>query len=57
MIETALPILGFGFLCAAVVCLQAMLSACQMTLELQEQVAVHGTPIVVQMLFDKCYRK
>ena len=47
MIETALLILGFGLLCAVVVCLQAILLACWMVLELQEWVAVWGTPIVI----------
>ena len=57
MIETALLILSFGFLCAAVVCLQVILSVCHMTLELQERVAVWSTPIVVWMMFGKHHRK
>jgi len=53
MIETALLILSFGFLCAAVVSLQAIMLACQMTLELQEWVAVWGIPVVVWMSLSK----
>jgi len=45
MIETALLILGFSILCAVVVSLQAIISACRLALELQEWVAVRGTII------------
>jgi len=57
MIKTARFILGFGFLCAAMVCLQAIQLACQMVLELQEWVAVRGTPVVVWITFRKCRHK
>jgi len=54
MIKTALLVLGISFLCAAVMCLQAILLACWMTLDLQEWVVVCNTPIVVRMTFGKC---
>ena len=57
MIETALLVLDFFFLCLAVVAVQAIISVSHLSLELQEQVAVQDTPIVTRVKFGKCHRK
>jgi len=56
MIKTALLILSFG-LCIVVLILQEILSVCHLYLDLQEQVAVQGTPIVTKVKFGKCHHK
>jgi len=57
MIETALLVAGFGLLYLTIFTVQGMLSTSQMVTELQEQVAVWGTPIMVWMTFSKCHCK
>ena len=57
MIETALLVAGFGLLCLTIFTVQGMLSTSQMVTELQEQVAVWGTSIMVWMTFSKCHCK
>jgi len=57
MIKTTLLILGFSLLCATVLVVLGILSTCQMTLDLQEQVVMWGTPIVMRVKFCKCHRK
>ena len=56
-IDIVLLILGFSFLYAVVVALQAIVSTGWMALALQEQVAVWDTPVIVQMTFGKCHCK
>jgi len=53
-IETALLILAAIIFCAVAVTLHAFMVVCQMSLDLQERVAVHGTPIVTRVKFSKC---
>jgi len=55
--ETALLVLAFVFACMAVVVAQAIITICHMSLTLQEQVMVRGTPIVIQVKFSKCHRE
>jgi len=45
MIETTLLILRFGLLCMTALIVFGILSACRMTLDLQEQMAMWGTPL------------
>jgi len=56
-VKTALLILAFCFACLAVVVAQAIISVCRMSLTLQEQVAVRGTPIITRVKFSKCHHK
>ena len=56
-IETALLILAFIIACMAAIALHAFMVVCRMSLDLQEQVAVRGTPIVTRVKFGKCCRK
>jgi len=56
-IETALLVLAFIVACTAAVALYAFTAVCRMSLNLQEQVAVRGTPIVTWVKFGKCRRK
>ena len=55
MMETALLVFGFGLLCITMMTIQGILSLCQMSLDLQEQVAVWGTLFMARMKFGKCW--
>ena len=55
--ETALLVFGFCLACIAVVALQAIIMVSRMSLDFQERVAVHGTPIITRVKFGKCCRK
>ena len=56
-IDTTLLVLAFVvvFMAAAAVC--AFARVCWMSLDLQERVAVRGTPIITRVKFGKCRRK
>jgi len=54
MIETTLLVLGFGLFCAMALMVLSILSTCWMTLDLQEWVAMWGTPIMMRVKFCKC---
>ena len=56
-IEMALLILAFVVACMATIALYAFMAVCRMSLDLQEWVAVRGTPIVTRVKFSKCRRK
>ena len=56
-IETVLLVLAFIVACMAAVALHAFVVVCRMSLDLQERVVVHGTPIVMRVKFGKCRRK
>jgi len=56
-IETVLLVLAFIAVCVAVFALHAFTRVCRMSLDLQERVAVRGTPIVTRVKFGKCRRK
>ena len=56
-IETALLILAFVVVFMAAASVYAFVGVCWMSLDLQEWVAVQGTPIVTRVKFGKCCRK
>jgi len=56
-IETALLILSLVVVFMAATALYAFAGVCRMSLDLQEQVAVRGTPIVTRVKFGKCHHK
>jgi len=56
-IETALLVLAFIIAAMAAVALHAFAVVCRMSLDLQEQVVVRGTPIVMRVKFSKCRHK
>ena len=56
-IETALLVLAFIVACMAALALHAFAVVCRMSLDLQECVAVRGTPIVTRVKFGKCCRQ
>jgi len=41
----------------AAIALYAFMAVCRMSLDLQEQVAIRGTPIVTRVKFGKCHHK
>jgi len=53
-IETALLVLAFVVVFMAAVALYTFAVVCRMSLDLQERVAVRGTPIVTRVKFGKC---
>ena len=57
MMEATLLILGFSLLCAMALVVLGILSTCHMTLDLQERVAMRGTPIAMRVKFGKCCHK
>ena len=56
-IETVLLILSLVIVFMAAAALYAFARVCQLSLDLQERVAVRGTPIVTRVKFGKCRRK
>jgi len=56
-VETALLILAFIVACMAAIALQMIITVCWMSLDLQEQGAVHDVPIVMRVKFGKCHHK
>jgi len=56
-IETALLVLAFIIACMAAIALHAFTAVCRMSLDLQERVAVRGTPIMMRVKFGKCHCK
>jgi len=56
-IETALLVLSLIVVAMVVSALYVFVVVCWMSLDLQEQVAVRGTPIVTRVKFGKCCRK
>jgi len=56
-IETALLILALVVVFSVAGALYAFAQICRMSLDLQERVAVWGTPIVTRVKFGKCCRK
>jgi len=56
-LETALLILSLVVACLAGFALYAFTVVCRMSLDLQERVAVRGTPIMMRVKFGKCCRK
>ena len=56
-VETALLVLLIGVALAVTAALYAFATVCRMSLDLQERVAVRGTPIVMRVKFGKCCRK
>jgi len=56
-IEVALLVLTFVTAFMAAIALYAFSVVCWMSLDLQERVAVRGTPIVTRVKFGKCCRK
>jgi len=56
-IKTALLILATIIAIMAGIALYAFTAVCRMSLDLQEQVAVRGTPIMTRVKFGKCHRK
>jgi len=56
-IETALLVLALIIASMAAIALHAFMAVYQMFLDLQEQVAVHGAPIVTRVKFGKCRHK
>ena len=56
-IETTLLVLAFVVVFMAAVALYAFTAVCRVSLDLQERVAVRGTPIVTRVKFGKCRRK
>jgi len=56
-IETALLVLAFIVAVMAAFTLHAFAVVCWMSLDLQEQVAIRGTPIITRVKFGKCRRK
>jgi len=53
-IETVFLVLAFIAAFMAALALYAFAAVCQMSLALQERVAVRGTPIVTRVKFGKC---
>jgi len=56
-VETVLLVLVFIVAFSAAAALYAFMLVCRMSLDLQERVAVRGTPIVTRVKFGKCRRK
>ena len=56
-IETAFLVLAFTAAFMAAAALYAFAMVCWMSLDLQEWVAVRGTPIVTKVKFGKCRRE
>jgi len=56
-VETALLILAFVVVFMAAAAVYAFVGVCWMSLDLQERVAVRGTPIVTRVKFGKCRRE
>jgi len=53
-VETALLVLAFTVLFMAAAALYTFAGVCRMSLDLQERVAVRGTPIITRVKFSKC---
>ena len=56
-VETVLLVLAFIVAFSAAAVLYAFALVCRLSLDLQEWVAVRGTPIVTRVKFGKCCRK
>ena len=56
-IKTALLLLAVVAVFMAAAALYAFARVCRMALDLQERVAVRGTPIVMRVKFGKCRHK
>jgi len=56
-VETVLLVLAFVVAFSAAAALYTFAMVCWMSLDLQEQVAVRGTPIVTRVKFGKCRHK
>jgi len=56
-VEAVLLVLAFIVTIVAALALHAFAVVCRMSLDLQEWVAVHGTPIVTRVKFGKCRHK
>ena len=56
-VETVLLVLATVVALSIAAALYAFALVCQMSLDLQEQVAVRGTPIVTRVKFGKCRHK
>ena len=56
-VETALLLLALVVVFMVAAALYAFAGVCRMSLDLQERVAVRGTPIVTRVKFGKCRRK
>ena len=56
-VETVLLILALVVVFMAAVALHAFVRVCRLSLDLQEQVAIRGTPIMTRVKFGKCRHK
>jgi len=56
-VELVLLILSIMVVFTAAFALYAFTAVCRMSLDLQEQVAVWGTPIVMRVKFGECHHK
>jgi len=53
-VETALIVLSLLVALVGAIALYAFATVCRMSLDLQEWVAIRGTPIVTRVKFGKC---